>query len=50
MELGFHQCDILIILITRVKSLADTMRIKNIPCDVIWMDIDYMQDFKNIYI
>ena len=22
------------------------MRIKNIPCDVIWMDIDYMQDFR----
>ena len=30
----------------RVKSLADSMRFKNIPCDVIWMDIDYMQDFR----
>ena len=45
-SLGFHQCRYSYYPDTRVKSLADSMRIKNIPCDVIWMDIDYMQDFR----
>jgi len=45
-SLGFHQCRYSYYPETRVKSLADSMRIKNIPCDVIWMDIDYMQDFR----
>ncbi|MCH1612241.1 MAG: alpha-glucosidase [Flavobacteriales bacterium] len=45
-SLGFHQCRYSYYPDERVKSLADTMRLKNIPCDVIWMDIDYMQDFK----
>lgn len=29
-----------------VKNLADEFRERKIPADVIWMDIDYMQDFK----
>ncbi len=45
-SLGFHQCRYSYYPDSRVKSIADTMRIKNIPCDVIWMDIDYMQDFR----
>ena len=45
-SLGFHQCRYSYYPDERVKSLADTMRLKNIPCDVIWMDIDYMQNFK----
>ena len=45
-SLGFHQCRYSYYPDERVKSLADTMRLKHIPCDVIWMDIDYMQDFK----
>lgn len=27
-------------------QVASTFREKKIPCDVIWMDIDYMQGFK----
>ena len=45
-SLGFHQCRYSYYPDSRVKAIADTMRLKNIPCDVIWMDIDYMQDFR----
>ncbi len=31
---------------TRVKEIASTFRNEKLPCDVIWMDIDYMQNFK----
>ena len=31
---------------SRVKEVASEFRKRNIPCDVIWMDIDYMQKFK----
>lgn len=27
-------------------QVTTTFREKKIPCDVVWMDIDYMQDFK----
>lgn len=27
-------------------QIAKTFREKNIPCDVIWMDIDYMDGFR----
>lgn len=29
-----------------VRILAETFREKKIPCDVIYLDIDYMEDFK----
>lgn len=31
---------------TRVVEIADTFRLKRIPCDVIWMDIDYMDGYR----
>jgi alpha-glucosidase len=31
---------------TRVKEIADEFRARSIPCDVIWIDIDYMDDFR----
>jgi alpha-glucosidase len=30
----------------RVKEIADGFRQRSIPCDVIWMDIDYMDGFR----
>jgi alpha-glucosidase len=30
----------------RVKEIADEFRARSIPCDVIWIDIDYMDEFR----
>jgi len=45
-SLGYQQCRFSYVPDTRIKNIADTFRLKNIPCDVIWMDIDYMEQFK----
>ncbi len=45
-SLGFQQSRWSYYPDTRVKEIADTFRIKKIPCDVIWLDIDYMEKFK----
>ena len=45
-SLGYQQCRWSYYPDTRVKEIADTFRIKAIPCDVIWMDIHYMDDYK----
>lgn len=44
--LGYQQCRYSYYPDTRVKGIADTLRMKNIPCDVIWMDIHYMDDYR----
>ncbi len=44
--LGFQQCRYSYTPDTRVKEIADEYRERQIPCDVIWMDIDYMQNYK----
>lgn len=31
---------------TTVKNIADEFRAREIPCDVIWMDIDYMDGYR----
>jgi alpha-glucosidase len=31
---------------SRVREIADEFRARSIPCDVIWMDIDYMDEFR----
>lgn len=31
---------------SQVKTIADEFRKREIPCDVIWMDIDYMDGFR----
>ena len=31
---------------SKVKSIADEFRNRKIPCDVLWMDIDYMDQYK----
>ena len=44
--LGYHQCRYSYYPQERVAALADTIRARKIPCDVIWMDIHYMDHFK----
>ena len=45
-SLGYHQCRFSYGSEERVNQIADTMRIKKIPCDAIWMDIDYMDGYR----
>lgn len=44
--LGYQQCRYSYYPDTRVKQIVDSLRFFQIPCDVIWMDIDYMDKFK----
>ncbi|KAI3883085.1 hypothetical protein MKX03_020163 [Papaver bracteatum] len=45
-SLGYHQCRWSYNSDSRVLEVARTFREKGIPCDVIWMDIDYMDGFR----
>ncbi|CAO2827331.1 unnamed protein product [Amaranthus hypochondriacus] len=45
-SLGYHQCRWSYTSDKRVLEVAKTFRKKDIPCDVIWMDIDYMDGFR----
>ncbi|XP_058189003.1 uncharacterized protein LOC131306639 isoform X1 [Rhododendron vialii] len=45
-SLGYHQCRWSYRSDARVREIAQTFREKGIPCDVIWMDIDYMDGFR----
>ncbi|MBK9990407.1 MAG: DUF5110 domain-containing protein [Verrucomicrobia bacterium] len=44
--LGYQQCRWSYYPDTRVREVADEFRQRKIPCDVIWMDIDYMDGFR----
>lgn len=44
--LGYQQCRYSYNPDSRVREIADTFRAKKIPCDVIWMDIDYMDEYR----
>lgn len=44
--LGYQQCRFSYQPDTRVKEIADTLRLLRIPSDVIWMDIDYMHHYR----
>ncbi len=44
--LGHHQCRWYNYTQPQVAELADTYRQRDIPCDVIWLDIDYMNGFR----
>jgi len=44
--IGYQQCRYSYYPDTRVKEIVDSLRITKIPCDVVWMDIDYMDQFK----
>ncbi|KAL8266855.1 hypothetical protein R6Q59_004199 [Mikania micrantha] len=45
-SLGYQQCRLSYYSDLRVREIAKTFRDKCIPCDVIWMDIDYMDGFR----
>lgn len=45
-SLGYQQCRFSYYPDSRVKEIADEFRNRRIPCDVIWMDINYMQGFR----
>ena len=44
--IGYHQCRYSYYPDKRVLQIATEFRNRNIPCDVIWMDIDYMDGFR----
>ena len=44
--LGYQQCRYSYNPDARVREIADNFRSRKIPCDVIWMDIDYMDAFR----
>lgn len=45
-SIGYHQSRFSYVPESRVKEVADTFRDKKIPCDVIWFDINYMDEFR----
>uniref|UniRef100_A0A1D1XRD3 Alpha-glucosidase 2 n=1 Tax=Anthurium amnicola TaxID=1678845 RepID=A0A1D1XRD3_9ARAE len=45
-SLGYHQCRWSYDSDEKVLKIAKTFREKGVPCDVIWMDIDYMDGFR----
>lgn len=44
--LGYQQSRFSYVPDSRIKGIADTLRMKKLPCDVIWVDINYMEHFK----
>ncbi|MCS6916342.1 MAG: glycoside hydrolase family 31 protein [Chitinophagales bacterium] len=44
--LGYHQCRWSYYPEQQVLSLANTFRQRRFPCDAIWLDIHYMNDYK----
>ena len=44
--LGYHQCRYSYAPEREVEEVASEFRKRHIPCDVIWMDIDYMDGYR----
>ena len=44
--IGYHQCRYSYNPDARVREVADEFRKRKIPCDVIWFDIDYMNEYR----
>ena len=44
--LGYHQCRYSYAPDSEVRHIAREFRQRHIPCDVIWMDIDYMDGYR----
>ena len=45
-SLGYQQCRFSYYPEARVREIADEFRTRQIPCDVIWMDIHYMDGYR----
>ncbi len=45
--LGHHQCRWSYESAEQVRAIAQQMRERQHPCDALWLDIDYMDDFRN---
>jgi alpha-glucosidase len=45
--LGWHQCRYSYTPDSHVLSVAEGFRSRDIPCDVIWLDIDYMDGYRS---
>uniref|UniRef100_J3MK77 Uncharacterized protein n=2 Tax=Oryza brachyantha TaxID=4533 RepID=J3MK77_ORYBR len=45
-SLGYHQCRYSYESSEKVLQVVKTFRERGIPCDVVWMDIDYMDGFR----
>lgn len=45
--LGYHQCRWGYESAEQVREIARTLRERQHPCDAIWLDIDYMDGFRN---
>ncbi|MGB5349676.1 MAG: TIM-barrel domain-containing protein, partial [Polyangiales bacterium] len=45
-SLGYQQARWSYIPDTKVREVADEFRARSIPCDVLWVDIDYMDGFR----
>jgi len=44
--LGYNQCRYSYFPEARVRQVADELREKNIPCDVMWLDIHFQDNYK----
>ena len=44
--LGYHQCRYSYVPEARVRDVARAFRERGIPCDALWLDIDYMDGFR----
>nr|WP_308199422.1 TIM-barrel domain-containing protein [Chitinophaga sedimenti] len=44
--LGYHQCRWSYYPDTKVREIADQFRKRQIPCDALYLDIDYMEGFR----
>lgn len=44
--LGYHQCRYSYYPESRVREIAREMRARGVPCDGIWLDIDYMDGYR----
>jgi len=45
--LGYHQCRYSYMSQEEVLKVASTLRSRGIPCDAIWLDIDYMDGYAD---